>query len=128
MPIRLRLAVAFAVIAAALYALGGWLFARGISVSGGESQPADRQLAQAGRSGRCECVQVIDPAGVSEREHRRRKRPPGTASQLSQARQGRIWLTRTVDEESRGSPPRRSAATGWVAVAAESLETSTRRP
>ena len=38
MPIRLRLAVAFAVIAAALYALGGWLFARGISVSGGESQ------------------------------------------------------------------------------------------
>jgi two-component system, OmpR family, sensor kinase len=38
MPIRLRLAVAFAVIAAALYALGGWLFARGISVSGGESR------------------------------------------------------------------------------------------
>ena len=38
MPIRLRLAVAFAVIAAALYALGGWLFARGISVGGGESQ------------------------------------------------------------------------------------------
>ena len=38
MPIRLRLAVAFAVIAAALYALGGWLFASGISVSGGESQ------------------------------------------------------------------------------------------
>jgi len=40
MPIRLRLAVAFAVIAAALYALGGWLFARGISVTGGESQDA----------------------------------------------------------------------------------------
>jgi signal transduction histidine kinase len=38
MPIRLRLAVAFAVIAAALYALGAWLFARGISVSSGESQ------------------------------------------------------------------------------------------
>ena len=38
MPIRLRLAVAFAVIAAALYALGAWLFARGISVSGGESR------------------------------------------------------------------------------------------
>ena len=31
MPIRLRLAVAFAVIAAALYALGGWLFASGLS-------------------------------------------------------------------------------------------------
>jgi len=38
MPIRLRLAVAFAVIAAALYALGGWLFARGISATGGESR------------------------------------------------------------------------------------------
>jgi two-component system, OmpR family, sensor kinase len=40
MPIRIRLAVAFAVIAAALYALGGWLFASGISVTGGESQDA----------------------------------------------------------------------------------------
>jgi signal transduction histidine kinase len=38
MPIRLRLAVAFAVIAAALYALGGWLFASGLSVTDGESQ------------------------------------------------------------------------------------------
>ena len=32
MPIRLRLAVAFAVIAAALFALGGWLFASGLSL------------------------------------------------------------------------------------------------
>ena len=40
MPIRLRLAVAFAVIAAALYALGGWLFASGLSVTGGESVDA----------------------------------------------------------------------------------------
>jgi len=40
MPIRLRLAVAFAVIAAALYALGGWLFASGLSLTGGESQDA----------------------------------------------------------------------------------------
>ena len=38
MPIRLRLAVAFAMIAAALYALGGWLFASGLSLTGGESQ------------------------------------------------------------------------------------------
>jgi signal transduction histidine kinase len=38
MPIRLRLAVAFGVIAAALYALGAWLFASGLSVTGGESQ------------------------------------------------------------------------------------------
>src|SRR5689334_19003419 len=40
MPIRLRLAVAFAVIAAALYALGGWLFASGLSLTGGESVDA----------------------------------------------------------------------------------------
>ena len=50
MPIRLRLAVAFAVIAAALYALGGWLFARGISVSGGESQDVyEATLSQVAR-------------------------------------------------------------------------------
>src|SRR5690242_1455848 len=40
MPIRLRLAVAFAMIAAALYALGGWLFASGLSLTGGESVDA----------------------------------------------------------------------------------------
>ena len=40
MPIRLRLAVAFAVIAAAMYPLGGWLFASGLSVTGGESVDA----------------------------------------------------------------------------------------
>lgn len=50
MPIRLRLAVAFAVIAAALYALGGWLFARGISASGGESQDVyEATLSQVAR-------------------------------------------------------------------------------
>jgi len=50
MPIRLRLAVAFAVIAATLYALGGWLFARGISVSGGESQDVyEATLSQVAR-------------------------------------------------------------------------------
>jgi hypothetical protein len=31
MPIRLRLAIAFAVVAAALYALGSWAFASGLS-------------------------------------------------------------------------------------------------
>jgi signal transduction histidine kinase len=50
MPIRLRLAVAFAVIAAALYALGGWLFARGISLSGGESRDVyEATLSQVAR-------------------------------------------------------------------------------
>ena len=51
MPIRLRLAVAFALAAAALFALGGWLFASGLSsaqLKAIDSQLA-AQLAQAGR-------------------------------------------------------------------------------
>ena len=51
MPIRLRLAVAFALAAAALFALGGWLFASGLSsaqLKTIDSQLA-AQLAQAGR-------------------------------------------------------------------------------
>ena len=51
MPIRLRLAVAFALAAAAVFALGGWLFASGLSsaqLKTIDSQLA-AQLAQAGR-------------------------------------------------------------------------------
>ena len=51
MPIRLRLAVAFAVIAAAVFALGGWLFASGLSsaqLSTIDSQ-LTAQLTQAAR-------------------------------------------------------------------------------
>ena len=51
MPIRLRLAVAFALAAAALFALGGWLFASGLSsaqLTTLDSQ-LTAQLAQAGR-------------------------------------------------------------------------------
>ena len=54
MPIRLRLAVAFALAAAALFALGGWLFASGLSsaqLKTIDSQLA-AQLAQAGRTSR----------------------------------------------------------------------------
>ena len=51
MPIRLRLAVAFALAAAALFALGGWLFAHGLSSA--QLKTIDSQLgvqlAQAGR-------------------------------------------------------------------------------
>ena len=52
MPIRLRLALAFALAAAALFALGGWLFASGLSsaqLKTIDSQLA-AQLAQAGRT------------------------------------------------------------------------------
>jgi len=51
MPIRLRLAMAFAAAAAAVFALGGWLFASGLSSA--QLNTIDSQLtvqvAQAGR-------------------------------------------------------------------------------
>ena len=124
MPIRLRLAVAFAVIAAAVFALGSWLFASGLSSA--QLNTIDSQLTvqltQAGRylpsgsaagSGAASSpsavspppgdyvIQVIDPAG-----HVRGASPAAgtvplvTADQLSQARHGQISVTQTVDEES----------------------------
>jgi hypothetical protein len=129
MPIRLRLALAFALAAAALFALGGWLFASGLSsaqLKTIDSQLA-AQLAQAGRTlpAGNYLVQVIDPAGrVRSASTDAGKVALVTASQLSQARQGRIWLTRTVDEEStRVAAAPLGGHLGWVAVAAESLET-----
>ena len=51
MPIRLRLAVAFAVAAAAIFALGGWLFIS--SLSSAQLGAIDSQLAvQLGQAGR----------------------------------------------------------------------------
>ena len=51
MPIRLRLAVAFAVAAAAIFALGGWLFISGLSSA--QLSTIDSQLAfQLGQAGR----------------------------------------------------------------------------
>ena len=48
MPIRLRLAVAFAVIAAAFFALGGWLFASGLSSDESIQGQVARELAVGG--------------------------------------------------------------------------------
>jgi len=45
MPIRLRLAVAFAVIAAVFFALGGWLFASGLSSDESIQGQVARELA-----------------------------------------------------------------------------------
>ena len=129
MPIRLRLAVAFALAAAALFALGGWLFASGLSsaqLKTIDSQLA-AQLAQAGRSQPAGgyLTQVIDPAG----RVRNASTDAGnvalvTAIELSQARQDRIFITRTVDEEStRIAAEPLADRPGWVVVAAESLET-----
>ncbi len=51
MSIRLRLAVAFGLAAAALFALGGWLFASGLSSAQLKTLDSQQtaQLAQAGR-------------------------------------------------------------------------------
>jgi two-component system, OmpR family, sensor kinase len=144
MPIRLRLAVAFGLAAAALFALGGWLFASGLSsaqLKTIDSQLA-AQLAQAGRylpgsgtgtaisspsaglPGGDYLIQVVDPGG----RVRGGRGDAGTAPliggvQLSRARRGRIWLSRTVDEESaRVAAAPLGGHPGWVAVAAGSLE------
>jgi len=129
MPIRLRLAVAFALTAAALFALGGWLFASGLSSAQLKTIDSQltAQLAQAGRSlpAGGYLTQVIDPAG----RVRNASTDAGnvalvTAIELSQARQDRIFITRTVDEEStRIAAEPLAGRPGWVVVAAESLET-----
>ena len=129
MPIRLRLALAFALTAAALFALGGWLFASGRSSAQLKTIDSQltAQLAQAGRSLPAGdfLTQVVDPAG----RVRNASTDAGnvvlvTASELSQARQDRIFITRTVDEEStRIAAEPLTGRPGWVVVAAESLET-----
>jgi two-component system, OmpR family, sensor kinase len=143
-PIRLRLAVAFAVVAAALFALGSWAFASGLSsaqLSMIDSQ-LTVQLTQAGRyvpSGSATgaatapyasppgdyVMQVIDPSG-----HVRGASPDAgsvpliTVGQLGQARHGRISVTSTADEEGmRIAAAPLAGHPGWVAVAGESLET-----
>ena len=141
MPIRLRLAVAFALAAAALFALGGWLFASGLSsaqLTTLDSQ-LTAQLAQAGRylpagstgSGGTGLpagdylIQVLDAGGrVRGASGDAGTTPLLTQGQLSRARQGRISVTRTVDEErARVAAAPLGGHPGWVAVAAESLET-----
>ena len=129
MPIRLRLALAFALAAAALFALGGWLFASGLSSA--QLKTIDSQLtAQLAQTGHSlpaggYLTQVIDPAGrVRSASADAGNVALVTASQLSQARRGRIFVTRTMDEEStRIAAAPLVGRPGWVTVAAGSLET-----
>ena len=143
MPIRLRLAIAFAVAAAAIFALGGWLFIS--SLSSAQLGAIDSQLAvQLGQAGRYltaggqsgpaagsaglpagdYLVQVIDAAG------RMRGASPDTgtvplltAAELAQARHGRISLSQPVDDENtRVMAAPLSGRPGWTAVAGVSLE------
>ncbi len=144
MSIRLRLTAAFAVVAAALFALGGWAFAAGLSSA--QLSTIDSQLtvelSQAGRylpagSGGGSpsapsppapgdyLIQVIDPGGhVRGTSPEAGTAPLITADQLRQARQGRVSVTRTMDEEGlRIAAAPLAGHPGWVAVAGESLET-----
>ena len=144
MPIRLRLAAAFAVVAALLFALGGWAFATGLSaaqLSAIDSQ-LTVQLAQAARylpagstAGPAAAassappgdyvIQVIDSRGqVRGTSPDAGTVPLVTAAQLGQARHGRISVTTTADEEAlRVAAAPLAGHPGWVAVAGESLET-----
>jgi two-component system OmpR family sensor kinase len=141
MPIRLRLATAFAAVAAALFALGGWAFASGLSsaqLSTIDSQltvqlaQAARYLPPGGATGGPALsppgdyvIQVIDPGGhVRGASPDARTAPLVTADQLGQAQQGRISVTTTADEEGlRIAAAPLAGHPGWVAVAGESLET-----
>ena len=140
MPIRLRLAVAFAAVAAALFALGSWAFASRLSsaqLSLIDSQ-LTVQLAQAARylppGGPTDValsppgdyvIQVIDAGGkVRGASPDAGTVPLVTAGQLAQARHGRISVTNTADEEGmRIAAAPLADHPGWVAVAGESLET-----
>jgi len=140
-PIRLRLAVAFAVVAAALFALGSWAFASGLSSA--QLNMIDSQLTvqltQAvhylppGRPTSAPSlalpgdyvIQVIDPSGrVRGASPDAGTVPLVTADQLGQARHGRISVTSTADEEGmRIAAAPLAGHPGWLAVAGESLET-----
>jgi signal transduction histidine kinase len=143
MPIRLRLAAAFAAVAAALFALGGWAFASGLSsaqLSAIDSQltvqltQAARYLPAGSATGAAApyasppgdyVIQVIDPGGqVRGASPDAGTVPLVTADQLAQARHGRISVTSTADEEGlRIAAAPLASHPGWVAVAGESLET-----
>ncbi len=146
MPIRLRLAVAFAVAAAAIFALGGWLFIS--SLSSAQLGAIDSQLAvqlgqagqylaaggQSGQSGSAASaggpppgeylVQVIDAAGHVRGASRDTGTVPLlTAAELARARDGQIALNRTIDDENtRVTAAPLAGRPGGTAVAGVSLE------
>jgi signal transduction histidine kinase len=143
MPIRFRLAIAFAVAAAAVLALGSWLFISGLSsaqLAAIDSQLAF-QLSQAGRyvsaggqSGSSEAagspapgeylIQVIDVTGhVRGASADTGTVPLVTAAELRQARHGPISVSQTIDEENlRITAAPLAGHPGWTAVAGVSLD------
>ena len=144
MPIRLRLALAFAATAALLFALGGWLFSSALSAAqlGVIDSQLTAQLAQAARylpgngTGPQSAtaatpapgeyiVQVVDSAGqIRGASPDAGTTPLLTAAELRQARHAQIWATPTIDDEStRVTAAPLAGRPGLVTVAAVSLET-----
>ncbi|HLJ99120.1 MAG TPA: hypothetical protein VKU39_04340, partial [Streptosporangiaceae bacterium] len=144
MPIRLRLTIAFAVVAAAVFAAGSWLFVANLAsaqLAAIDSQ-LSAQVSQAGQyfpgTGQGQSpgvaaapqpgdyvIQVIDPSGnVRGASHDAGTVPLVTASELAQARGARISVTQPIDEENaRITAAPLTGHPGWVAVAGVSLET-----
>jgi two-component system OmpR family sensor kinase len=147
MPIRLRLAVLFAVAIAAVYSLGAWFFFTRLSstvLSSVDTQLAV-QLSQEGRylpaAGRPATgtsrpatsllpgeylIQVIDRGGrVRGASPDARIAPLLGARELARAQHSRIILTRTVDDErARLMAAPLAGHRGWVALAGVSLESA----
>ena len=144
MPIRLRLALAFAAAAALLFAIGGWLFATALSAAqlGTIDSQLTAQLTQAGRylpgngTGSQPAVaanpvpgeyigQIVDSAGrVRGGSPDAGTTPLLTVAELSLARRAQVWATQTIDEEdTRVTAAPLAGHPGFVAVAAISLET-----
>jgi two-component system, OmpR family, sensor kinase len=143
MPIRLRVALVFALALAIAFTLGGWLFISQLSAAMLRTTDANlaARLSQAGRPSEDEegrkpaitagpvapgeyVVQFIYPSGRVKSSNVGPV-PLLTPAGLAQARHGRVLLTRTLE----GEPERVLAVpihgeTGGVAIAAVSLESN----
>ena len=145
MPIRLRVALVFALALAIAFVLGGWLFISQLSAAmlrSTDSALAAR-LSQVGHDpeGETTPIAAVTPGGPAPGEYivqvvdasGRVRRVNGhagqasllTAAELARARHGDITLTRAIDDQ----PTRVLAAPlkeqdGWVAIAGVSLAAS----
>ena len=145
MPIRLRVALVFALALAIAFVLGGWLFISQLSAAmlrSTDSALAAR-LSQVGHDpeGETTPIAAVTPGGPAPGEYivqvvdasGRVRRVSGhagqasllTAAELARARHGDITLTRAIDDQ----PTRVLAAPlkeqdGWVAIAGVSLAAS----
>ena len=145
MPIRLRMALVFALALAIAFVLGGWLFLSQLSAATLRSTDSDlaARLSQVSHDPESETapitavipggpapgeyvVQVVDGAGQVRRASAHAGHVPLlSAAELHQARRGDVVLTRTVDDQ----PMRLLAAplpeeNGWVGIVGVSLANS----